>query len=124
MKTSTLSSLFLAGIILVMPAILSAQVATNALSTPSQTSYIEVLRASVGYPKLAVQKNIQGKFAMLVNVDENGKATMVNFEVTSESEAVELTPLIRAAEAKIYAFNFGQEFAGQTVRVPFNFRLF
>ncbi len=124
MKKSKLTSLLLAGIVLVMPAILSAKTNNDASTSPTQVSQVAALRASIGYPKIAVQKNLQGKFTMLVNVDESGKTSFVNFEVNSEAAAEELTPLIRAVEAKIYAFNFGQEFAGQTVRVPFNFRLF
>jgi hypothetical protein len=128
MKKSTFSSLFFAGIFAAMPIILSA----NPIELPNDNfsdsralqPIIKSLQASINYPQFAVQRNIQGKFTMLVNVDATGKVANVSFEVTSEEAAEHLSPLMQTVEAKLYTVNFGQEFAGQIVRIPFNFRLY
>lgn len=127
MKTSKFSSLIVAGIFSVIPAFLSANpndiALDGAIVTPASNK-IQELRNAIGYPQIALKNNIQGKFTLLVNVDEAGKVTSVNFEVNPESSVEDITPLLREVSIKIYAFNFGQEFANQAVRIPFNFRLY
>lgn len=132
MKKSTFTSLLVAGIFAVMPSFLAAKPADVTLDLANDSSpevqkllpIIKSLQASISYPKSAVQNNIQGKFTMLVKVDESGNATDVTFEVTDVAAADQLSSLMQTVTTKLYSVNFGKECAGQTVRIPFNFRLF
>ncbi len=124
MKISTLRSFALAGMFAIMPAFVFANDKTATPNTAPQQGTIQELRAALAYPKYAVQKNIQGKFTMLVNVDEAGNVSAVNFEVPNSASTEELTPLLRDVSTKIYQFKFNAEYAGQTLRMPFSFQLY
>ena len=115
MKKQFFSTILFAIIFAVMPAFLAA----NPTSLPQDE--FAALRKEIGYPQWAINKQIEGRFELIVYVSESGEVTMVNFDAGYDTPS--LSPLIAEVSQKIYAHRFSSEFAGQTLRIPFRFSL-
>ncbi len=120
---------FFTTLALVAVAVIGSQVAfaqNTAIDFNSKTILKEdvvALKKALQYPQIALQRQIEGQFDILVYIGQDGRIVATNYELADESKTFLMKDLISAATDAVSKYKFSPEYNGSAVRIPFSFKM-
>jgi TonB family protein len=82
------------------------------------------IRKLTRYPQEAINRREEGRFDILVFLDEQGNIKAINYELRNPNDDPQaMRHIMAAAMQAVREYRFPAEFNSTTIRVPFNFFL-